>query len=107
VTLIKSTLSNLPTYFLSLFPISVSVAYRLEKLHRDFLWSGLDELKLYLVIWKKVCSPIPFGGLGIRSLSTFNEAFLGKWLWRFVEERGFLALDVHKKHESLAGDWFT
>ena len=26
VTLIKSTLSNLPTYFLSLFPISASVA---------------------------------------------------------------------------------
>ena len=32
VTLIKSTLSNLPTYFLSLFPISASVANRIARL---------------------------------------------------------------------------
>jgi len=37
VTLIKSTLSNLPTYFLSLFPIPASVANCIKKLHRDFL----------------------------------------------------------------------
>jgi len=37
VTLIKSTLSNLPTYFLSLFLIPTSVANRIEKLQRDFL----------------------------------------------------------------------
>jgi hypothetical protein len=37
VTLIKSTLSNLLTYFLSLFPIPASVANRIEKLQRDFL----------------------------------------------------------------------
>jgi hypothetical protein len=35
VTLIKSTLSNLPTYFLSLFPLPMGVANRNEKLHRD------------------------------------------------------------------------
>jgi hypothetical protein len=43
VTLIKSTLSNLPTYFLSLFPIHASVANRIEKLQWDFLWGGIDE----------------------------------------------------------------
>jgi hypothetical protein len=32
ITLYKSTLSNLPTYFLSLFPILVSLANRVEKL---------------------------------------------------------------------------
>ena len=37
VTLIKSTLSNLPTYFLSLFPIPTVVANRIEKLQRNFL----------------------------------------------------------------------
>lgn len=41
VTLIKSTLSNLPTYFLSLFLIHASVANHIEKLHRDFLWWGI------------------------------------------------------------------
>ena len=50
VTLIKSTLSNLPTYFLSLFPILAIVANRIEKLQRDFLSGGLgEEFKYHLV----------------------------------------------------------
>ena len=50
VTLNKSTLSNLPTYFLSLFPIPASVANRIKKLQRNFLWDSLgDDPKIYLV----------------------------------------------------------
>lgn len=37
LTFIKSMLSGLPTYFMSLFAIPVSVAKRLEKLQKDFL----------------------------------------------------------------------
>jgi hypothetical protein len=83
LTLIKSTLSNLPTYFLSLFPILIIVAKRLEKVQRDFLWGGMgDEPKLHLVSWNQVCRPLRFSGLGIRKLHKFNQALLGKWLWR-------------------------
>ena len=35
--LLKSTLSSLPTYFLSLFTIPTHVANKIEKLQRDFL----------------------------------------------------------------------
>jgi hypothetical protein len=50
VTLIHSILSSIPTYYLSLFPIPVSVAKKLERLQREFLWSGLgDETKFHLV----------------------------------------------------------
>ena len=58
VTLIKSPLSNLPTYFLSLLPIPVKVANCMEKLQRDFLWSGIDAPKVPLVEWHKVCMPV-------------------------------------------------
>ena len=44
LTLIKSTLSNLPIYFLSLFPIPVSMAKCIEKIQRDFLWKGLGRI---------------------------------------------------------------
>ena len=37
LTLIQSTLSNLPTYYLSLFPVPMSVAKRMEKIQREFL----------------------------------------------------------------------
>jgi hypothetical protein len=88
VILIKSTLFNLPTYFLSLFPIPSSVASRIEKLHQDFLWGGIgEEFKYHLVSWSKVCSPIFEGGLGIRNVRIFNKAFLGKWLWRYAHKR--------------------
>jgi hypothetical protein len=40
LTLIKSTLSSLPTSLISLFPLLAGIARRLERLQRDFLWDG-------------------------------------------------------------------
>jgi fatty acid-binding protein DegV len=40
---IKSTLSNLPTYYLSLFPIPVGVDNRVEKFQQEFLLGGVCE----------------------------------------------------------------
>jgi hypothetical protein len=109
VTLIKSTLSNLPTYMMSLFPIPALVAKRIEKIQRDFLWGGMnDEAKFHLVDWAKVCSPIDEGGLGIRNMRRFNQALLGKWLWRFAHEEGAWWRSVLvAKYGSVWGGWHT
>jgi len=64
IALIKSTLSNLPTYFLFLFPIPVGVANRIETIQRDFLWGRVgDEFKFHLVSWFKICTLLSFVGL--------------------------------------------
>jgi hypothetical protein len=107
VTLIKSTLSNIPTYFLSLFPIPAGVARRLEKLQRDFLWCGLEnQPKYHLVKWSQICCPFQSGGLAIRDLRSFNKALLGKWLWRYGSERDALwRLVVDAKYGILWGGW--
>lgn len=107
ITLIKSTLSNIPTYFLSPFPLPVGVATRIEKLYREFLWGGMgEETKTPLVSWKKVCCPIVDGGLGIHSLCSFNKALLGKWLWRYHgEEEALWRGVIDRKYGSDWGGW--
>ncbi|XP_059627240.1 uncharacterized protein LOC132270043 [Cornus florida] len=61
---------------------------RIEKIQRDFLWEGKgDEFKYHLVRWEEVCKPVKLGRLGIRRLVPFNQALLGKWLWRYGRER--------------------
>lgn len=87
ITLITSTLSSLPMYFLSLFAMQASTANWFEKQQRHFLWEGLgNEVKHHLVNWKTV-SQFQAGGLGVHSLVQFNIALLGKWLWRFALAR--------------------
>ena len=107
VTLIKSTLSSLPTYFLSLLPIPIKVANRMEKVHRDFLWSGIDAPKVPLVEWAKVCMPVQNGGLGIRRLRRFNFALLGKWLWRYGTERDASRRTVIEAKYGDEGGWLV
>jgi hypothetical protein len=103
ITLIKSNLANLPTYYLSLFPSPVSVAKCIEKLQHQFLWGGIsEEFKFHLVNLMKVCTPIKEGGLGIRNLIVFNRALLGKWLWRYgVERDAWWRVAVEARYGSL------
>ena len=109
VTLIKSTLSNLPTYFLSFFPIPASVANRIERHQRNFLWGNFgDEPKIHFVKWATICAPISSSGLGIRKIRLFNEALLGKWLWRFEIEKDALWRQViEMKYGCGWGGWCT
>jgi hypothetical protein len=51
VTLIKSTFANMPMYYMSLFPLPTSVTNHIEKIQRDFLWSGLGEEFKYHLVW--------------------------------------------------------
>ncbi len=88
LTLLKSTLSNLPTYFLSLFHLPAGVAAEIERIRRNFLWSGMgDSHTVHLVKWAKICEPIQNEGLGVKNLRRFNQALLGKWLWRYGTEQ--------------------
>ena len=109
LTLLKSTLSSLPTYYLSLFTIPKAMAIRLERIQRNFLWgSSSKRFKYPLMAWEKVCLRRELGGLGIRKLVPFNQTLLRKWLWRYGHETSHLWRRViAMKYGEGKGGWCT
>ncbi|XP_039120732.1 uncharacterized protein LOC120257303 [Dioscorea cayenensis subsp. rotundata] len=88
LTLINSVLSALPTYWMSIFRLPKWVSSRIDRIRRDFLWSGpdIDHPKCHLVSWQRLCLPREQGGWGIINLVEFNSALLGKW-WNLFLSR--------------------
>lgn len=58
-TLIEASLSNLPIYYLSLFPISSKVSALIDQLYSNIFWkSRKDKSSYHLLGWAKVKLPI-------------------------------------------------
>ncbi|RVW23803.1 putative ribonuclease H protein [Vitis vinifera] len=109
ITLVQSCLSHIPSYFLSLFKISASMAAKVERMQRDFLWSGVGEGKRdHLVSWDAVCKPRVKGGLGFGKIPLRNRALLRKWLWRFPRKSTALwhqvILSIYEAHPNGDGE---
>nr|KAJ0194327.1 hypothetical protein LSAT_V11C800406660 [Lactuca sativa] len=87
LTLLKSVLGNLPTYYLSLFKSPVGVLEELEKIRRSFLWGGCDgSKKIHWVSWEKVLVAKSNGGIGVGSIKALNIGLLVKWWWRLKND---------------------
>ncbi|GKD66167.1 hypothetical protein Tco_1308275, partial [Tanacetum coccineum] len=97
ISLIKSFLGNLLTYFLSLYFMPASIRSKLESLRNNFLNdSELDEGKMVWVSWKTCLASKESGGLGIGSIYALNVGLLFKWIWRFLHNHSDLWVRVIK-----------
>ncbi|PWA40160.1 RNA-directed DNA polymerase, eukaryota, Reverse transcriptase zinc-binding domain protein [Artemisia annua] len=66
MTLIKSVLSSLPIYYLSLYKAPCNVVDQIEGLMNNFLWAGSSEAKkVHWVSWEVVTTTKNDGGLGV------------------------------------------
>lgn len=102
LALVKSTLSNLPIYYMSLFKIPVAVANSIEKLQRQFLWGDLEDKKrVHLVKWDKITKSKEYGGLGVKRIMEHNSSLLAKWWWRFNKEKEALWVQVISRKYNL------
>ena len=80
--LVRSVLSSLPVYLLTVVKAPKNFLKELDKLRRRFLWAGDKELTggKCKVAWIKVCTLTVNGGLGIIELEKFSRALRLRWL---------------------------
>ncbi|GJX69578.1 RNA-directed DNA polymerase, eukaryota, reverse transcriptase zinc-binding domain protein [Tanacetum coccineum] len=87
LSLIKSVLESLQTYYMSLYKVHVSICNKLESMRNNFFIDGdLGVKKLACVSWKKCMASKKRGGLGIGNFHVLNAGLLFKWLWRFLNQ---------------------
>ncbi|GKF24251.1 hypothetical protein Tco_0076573, partial [Tanacetum coccineum] len=71
LTLFKSVLGSLPTYYMSLFKAPNEVLSYLERLRNSFfLGAEMDECKMTWVCWSKVMAQKQYGGLEVVGLTS-------------------------------------
>jgi len=87
VCLLKSVLTSVLLYYLSLYKAPTSICKSIIKIQRRFLWGwGKENKSISWVSWEVVCKPKEEGGLGVRDIRKFNTSLLAKWRWRYISE---------------------
>ncbi|KAK9704967.1 hypothetical protein RND81_07G023700 [Saponaria officinalis] len=91
LTLVKSVLSTLHSYWARIFIIPKSIIKRIEDTCMNFLWRGSH---IYVsappIAWDQVCKEPEMGGLGIRKAYEWNIVSVGKYIWWLASKKDHL-----------------
>nr|GEX89879.1 RNA-directed DNA polymerase, eukaryota, reverse transcriptase zinc-binding domain protein [Tanacetum cinerariifolium] len=80
--LIKLVLGNLPTFYMSIYMMSLSFRKKLESLHNNFFIGGdLDDKKITWVKWKRCLASKKEGDLGIDCNGAGSRVWDDIWCW--------------------------
>ncbi|XP_071719506.1 uncharacterized protein [Rutidosis leptorrhynchoides] len=117
LTLIKSVLGALGTYYFSMFKAPKGVLKSFESIRAKFFWGcSNDTKKVQWVKWSDVCRGKDKGGLGVIPLKNLNNSLLYKWRWRYLTCKNWLwskvvraihgsSPDVVTLPSSISGKW--
>ena len=99
LSLLDSSLSGIPSYFMSMFLLSKTFIEKLDKHRRRFFWAGNGKKrKYYMVRWSRVCRSKKKGGLGVKDLHRQNVGLLCKWWWKLETQIGLWQTIVSAKY---------
>ncbi|XP_077242063.1 uncharacterized protein LOC143882467 [Tasmannia lanceolata] len=107
IELVRSILSTYQIYWSGSFHIPAEVLLDIEKIFRNFIWSGPSLEKKYHHISRDIiCKPKKEGGLGIRCLKDLNIAGQIKQLWNVVSgDKSLWVLWFHRKYIRNRSFW--
>lgn len=107
LNLVKHVLSSIPLHISLAIPIPSKTCLSIERLKRNFLWSGSSETtRSNLVKWETTCLPKPEGGLGLRRIKEFNEASLLKLGWSAATADSLWAFWFCARYFKDSSIWF-
>nr|GEX29029.1 hypothetical protein [Tanacetum cinerariifolium] len=83
LSLLKSVLTSIPLYHMSIFKVPIGVLNHLESIRRNFFY-GVDgsDRKLAWIGWNMVLT----SKKNVSSFFAHNRALLFKWAWRFLTD---------------------
>lgn len=100
ITLIKSTIVFLSSYYLSHISLTKLQSSKCDRLINNFLWGDTDtKKKMHMISWHSVCLPTDQGGLGIKNTYDLNRSLLAKQVWKILHEpHSFFGLFMRAKY---------
>ena len=105
--LIQAILFSIQVYWSSMFILPCATIRKIESILASFLWKGASLSSTgSKVSWSSICYPLQEGGLGIKSLQTWNKAATMKHIWRLFEEKQSIwATWIHTIHIRNRSFW--
>nr|GEW02000.1 reverse transcriptase domain-containing protein [Tanacetum cinerariifolium] len=87
LTLLKSILTAIPIYHMSLYKVPVGILNDMEPIRRNF-FNGIEksERKTAWIRWETILASKKNGGLGVSSFFSTNRSLLFKWIWHFLSQ---------------------
>ncbi|XP_010666711.1 uncharacterized protein LOC104883845 [Beta vulgaris subsp. vulgaris] len=95
--LIKAVIQAIPTYLMGVYKFPAAIIHEISSAMARFWWGGKGEArKMHWISWEKLCKPKCLGGMGFKDLAVFNDALLGRQVWRLIHFKNSLLSRVMK-----------